>query len=120
MPVFLFVVACIVCVWIVVRNRANVRQVIARKSHKKQKKERGETLIMMNLLQTMLGKHCLVHTIDNDYDGTMEKVENDCILMKDRHSGALVFVNPEYVVGIVECKKKEKKSKKAKKTAATN
>ena len=68
---------------------------------------------MLKLLENLIGKNCTVHTIDNDYNGTIEKLEDDCIVMKERYYGTLVFVNPEYVVGVVERKEKKQKVKES-------
>ncbi len=67
---------------------------------------------MLKLLESLIGKRCAVHTIDNDYEGVVEKVEENWIVLKERYYDSLAFINPEYVVGVVECKEKKKKEKK--------
>ena len=78
------------------------------------KKNQGEEIAMVKVLEGLIGKRCTVHTIDNDYDGIIEKLEDNCIVLKEHYYGTSVFVNPEYVVGVVERKEKKKKEKKGK------
>ena len=69
---------------------------------------------MLKLIETLVGKICHIHTIDNAYEGMIERVEDGWIVIKDRWYNSSVLVNPEYVVGIRECKdKKKKKEEKA-------
>ena len=83
---------------------------MATKLHKKKKQLQGEMNTMLKIVEKLIGKSCAVHTIDNDYEGTVLEINDGCIVLKDRWFGTLVFVNPEYIVGIRE--NKEKKSRK--------
>ena len=86
---------------------------IALKRHLLIKKDKHrEAKIMLELIKTLIGKNCAIHTIDNDYEGLIERVEDGWIVIKDRWFQNTVLVNPEYVIGIRECKEKKKKAKK--------
>ena len=112
MPYLMFVLCCLFPVWIFLHDGKNTKHALAQIREKKN--HQGEKLKMLKLLESLIGKPCTVHTIDNDYDGTLEKLEDGCIVLKDRYYSSLVFVNPDYVVGVVERKEKKKKEKKEK------
>ena len=109
MPYLLFVLCCLFPLWIVFHSRKKTKQAVAHIRAKK--KNQGEMIKMLKLLETLIGKRCAVHTIDNDYEGVVEKVEDNWIVLKERYYDSLAFINPEYVVGVVECKEKKNKEK---------
>lgn len=111
MPYLLFLLCSFFPVWIFIRMRKNTKAAIAH--IRAQKKDQGEKITMLKVLESLIGKRCSVHTVDNDYDGIIEKLEDNCIVLKELYYDTHVFVNPEYVVGIVERKEKKKKTKKA-------
>lgn len=82
--------------------------------HRQNKKKKGELEKMREFLSGLIGKRCVVHTIDCEYEGVLEKVEDDFLFLKDTNHDSVVFVNLEYVIGIVEKKEKPKKEKKNK------
>ena len=110
MQYFLLLLCCLFAVFICVRSIRTRRALIATKLHKKKKELEGDINTMLKIVETLIGKSCAIHTIDNDYEGTVLEINDGCIVLKDRWVGTLVFVNPEYVVGIRE--NKEKKSRK--------
>ena len=105
-----FFVGCsLLCIWLYIRSMRKTKQVVL--MNLKSKRNKGELEKMRVFLNDLTGKRCVVHTIDGEYDGILEKVEEDFIFLKDLHNDSLVFVNLEYVVGIVEKKSKPKKEK---------
>lgn len=68
---------------------------------------------MLKLVENLVGKMCEIRTVDNDYQGTIEGVEEGWIVLKDKWFETKVVVNPEYVVGIREYRVKRKAKKQA-------
>ena len=113
MPYFFLTLSSIFVLWICIANRTTRKGVMAHLKSNKQK-QKGELCKMLKLIETLVGKNCHIHTIDNAYEGMIERVEDGWIVIKDRWYNSSVLVNPEYVVGIRECKdKKKKKEEKA-------
>lgn len=110
MPYFLLILCSGFAVWIYIR-RAKVRRLFCvAKLRRRKKIDKGEIELMLKFAETLIGKSCSVHTIDHDYDGTLVEIDDGFLVLKDRWYDTLVFVNPEYIVGIRE--NKEKKSRK--------
>ena len=108
MPYFFLTLCSLFAVWIYLTNREKRKGVVAHLNYKKQK-QKGDCAIMLKLVETLVGKNCNIHTIDNTYEGEIERVEDGWIILKDRWYNSFVFINPDYIVGIRECKSKKKK-----------
>lgn len=75
------------------------------------KKENGEKTKMKALLQTLIGKHCTIHMLDNSLDfGTyyIKAIEDNGLLLEDT-KGNTVVANIEYISAVKEEKEPKKK-----------
>lgn len=114
MPYLLFILCCLFPIWIAVRAKRKTQNaaIVMRKKRNSQ----GEVAQMLKWLETLIGKRCIVHTIDHNYEGVVERIEDGYIVLKERFYDSLAFINPEYVIGVVVVERKEKRKKKEKET----
>lgn len=68
---------------------------------------------MFDLINDFIGKKCEIKTLEAEYTGVIEKVEENWIVVLDSWYDTKVIVNLEYVTGIRLCKEKTKKSRKS-------
>lgn len=112
MQSWLFLAWCFLPVLIVLwsdSKRAKRNAVI--KKHIKTNTDKGES-DMLKIIGEFIGKKCAIETIDKDYEGVIESVEENWIVVRDAWFETKAVVNLEYVTGIRLCKVKTKKSRK--------
>ncbi len=89
------------------------RAVIVRKHlRNKQTREKGDIIDMLNLINQFIGKKCNIVTIEKEYTGVIESVEENWIVVLDSYLNTKEIINLEYVTGIRQCKEKVKKAEK--------
>lgn len=67
---------------------------------------------MLNLVNQFIGKKCNIVTIEEEYTGIIESVEENWIVVQDSYYETKEIINLEYVTGIRQCKEKQKKLRK--------
>ena len=72
---------------------------------------------MLNLINQFIGKKCNIVTIEKEYTGVIESLEENWIVVQDAYYETKEIINLEYVTGIRQCKEKLKKLRKERQEA---
>ena len=70
---------------------------------------KGEKFDMLNLINRFIGKKCDISTIDEEYTGVIESVEENWLVVRSGDSDAEEIINLEYVTIVRQCREKKKK-----------
>ena len=119
MNFWVFLIWCLLPVFILWSAwKASKRSVVARKHlRNKHTNEKGDLIYMLNLINQFIGKKCNIVTIEKEYTGVIESVEENWIVVQDAYYETKEIINLEYVTGISQCKEKLKKLRKERQEA---
>ena len=91
------------------------RAAVVRKHLKNKRSEtKGDERAMLNLINQFIGKKCDILTLEKQYTGMIESVEENWIVVWDSYFDTREIINLEYVMGIRQCKEKAKKTAREK------
>lgn len=113
MQPWIFLIWCLLPLLIFLSMKRTAARSAVTIKHLKNKrtKETGEFLRMLNLVNQFIGKKCDIHTIEQEYTGIVESVEENWIILKDSVYDTTEIINLEYVTSIRQCREKLKKVK---------
>ena len=75
------------------------------------KKNRKETIEMLELAKRFIEKECIIYTFNNQLVGTIKEIEGNALMIEK--NGVLEAVNLDFVVRIREYPKKKNGKKKS-------
>lgn len=73
-------------------------------------KKKGDTVIMENLLQQLIGKDCIIRTLKGDFQGKLLTVDATSLVLERNNLSE--FVNLEYVISAKQIPLNKKGKKK--------
>ena len=69
---------------------------------------KGEDFDMLSLINRFIGKKCDISTIDEEYTGIIEAVEENWLVVRNGDSDTEEIINLEYVTSVRQCREKKK------------
>ena len=108
----IFLVWCVlpVIVLLFFSSRPMKKMAVIRKHLRdKRMSGKGENFDMLNLINRFIGKKCDISTIDEEYTGVIEAVEENWLVVRSGDSDAVEIINLEYVTSVRQCREKKKK-----------